>query len=64
MGLIKRVETVDEPAFGGHDEQPSKHQPLKIQLMENAQPYSVSTARRVPIPLFGKVKEELTQNEN
>ena len=31
--------------------------------MENAKPHSVSTARRVPIKLFGKVKEELTHLE-
>ena len=64
MGLIKRVDTVEEPVFGDLNEQPIKCQPVKAQLTGNAQAYSISTARRVPIPLFGKVKEELTQNEN
>ena len=63
MGLIKRVDTVEEPVFGDLNEQPIKCQPVKAQLTENAQAYSISTARRVPIPLFGKVKEELTRIE-
>ena len=32
---------------------------MKIVLKENAQPYSVSTARRIPIPLMPKIKAEL-----
>ncbi|KAK7106806.1 hypothetical protein V1264_018020 [Littorina saxatilis] len=36
-----------------------KCEPVRIKLKENAVPYSVSTARRVPIPLLGKVEKEL-----
>lgn len=36
-----------------------KCKPVKIKLKEGAQPYSVNTARRVPIPLHEKVKKEL-----
>ena len=42
MGLITRVDTVDEPVFWDLNEQPVKCQPVKIQLTENAQPYSYS----------------------
>ena len=33
--------------------------PVKIKLKENAKPYSITVARRVPIPLMDKVKKEL-----
>jgi len=36
-----------------------KCKPIKIKLREGAVPYSVTTARRVPIPLHEKVKKEL-----
>ena len=35
----------------------------RIELEESAKPYSVSTPRRVPIPLLPKVKEELERME-
>ena len=57
------MDTEDEPVFGGLDEQPIKCQPAKIQLTKNAQPYSVSTAGRVPTPPLGKVKERLTRSQ-
>lgn len=34
-----------------------------IQLEENLKPYSVHTPRRLPIPLFSKVKQELARME-
>lgn len=40
-----------------------KTQPVKIALQDNAQPYAVATARRVPIPLLNAVKEELDRME-
>ena len=36
----------------------------QIELEEGAKPYSVSTPRRVPIPLLSRVKEELQRMEN
>lgn len=60
MGLVKRVHEVhsSEQKFGL-----LKTQPVKIVLQDNAQPYAVCTARRVPIPLLGAVKEELARME-
>lgn len=37
---------------------------MKIQLKDNAQPYAVYTARRVPLPMLQKVKEELKRMES
>lgn len=34
---------------------------IVIQLREDAQPYSISTARRIPFLLLGKVEQELKQ---
>ena len=36
-----------------------KTEPVKIILKENAQPSAVTVARRVPIPMLPKVKDEL-----
>nr|XP_033936287.1 uncharacterized protein K02A2.6-like [Pseudochaenichthys georgianus] len=60
MGLVKRVGEVNtsEQEFGL-----LKTQPVKIALKDNNQPYAVCTARRVPIPLLGAVKEELEKME-
>ena len=52
--LAVEVHSVPEPGIGT-----LKGDPVKIILKENAQPYSVSTTRRVPIPLMLKVKAEL-----
>ena len=40
-----------------------KGSPVKIALKQNAQSYCVSVARRVPIPILDKVKEELKRME-
>ncbi|XP_051816865.1 uncharacterized protein K02A2.6-like [Acanthochromis polyacanthus] len=59
MGLVKRVYEINsEQEFGL-----LKTQPVKIVLQDNAQPYAVCTARRVPIPLLAAVKEELGRME-
>lgn len=60
MGLVWRVYEVssNEQEFGL-----LKTQPVKIVLQENAQPYAVYTAHRVPIPLLSAVKEELNRME-
>ncbi len=34
-------------------------EPIKIELRQDANPYSLSTSRRVPFPLLPKVEEEL-----
>ena len=36
-----------------------KCEPVKIKLKSDARPYSVTTARRIPIPLLGKTEKEL-----
>lgn len=62
MKLVRRVdETVSSQghaqAYGEHGT--LKTEPERIQLKDNAQPYAVHTARRVPLPMLEKVKEEL-----
>lgn len=60
MGLVKRIEEVHS-AFGEHGT--LKTEPVRIKLKDNATPYAVQTARRVPIPLMSKVREELRRME-
>ena len=36
---------------------------VRIHLKDNAQPYAVHTARRLPLPMLQKVKEELQRME-
>ena len=63
LGMIARilaveVHSVPEPGIGT-----LKDDPVKIVLKENVQSYSVSTVRRVPIPLMPKVKAVLERME-
>ncbi|XP_025089823.1 uncharacterized protein LOC112561503 [Pomacea canaliculata] len=58
LGLVKRIEAVNA-LFGKLDKTPVQCPPVKIILKENIEPYSVHAARRIPIPLLDKVKEEL-----
>ena len=60
MGLIKKIENVE--VFQGLG--CLKTQPVKILLRDDAQPYALSVARRVPIPLLPKIKEELEKLES
>lgn len=46
-------------AFGDLDDQPVECTPVKIRLKDNAEPYSFTTARRIPIPIMDKIKVEL-----
>ena len=58
MGLVKRIDEVNKRLA----ELPKMlTEPVHIALEEDADPYAVHTARRVVIPLFPKVKDELTQ---
>lgn len=68
MNLVRRV---DEMTCNTREHQQPydehgtlKTEPVKIQLRENAVPYAVHTARRVPFPMLQKVKEELQRMEN
>ena len=63
LGLSARIlaveaHSVPEPGIGT-----LKGDPVKIMLKGNVQPYSVSTARHVLIPLMPKVKAELERME-
>ena len=57
MGLVIHAEEISREIFdsGGL----LKTSPVKIELKENAIPYAMTTARRVPFPLMNSVKEEL-----
>lgn len=59
MGLVKKVHTFTNGSKFGL----LKTQPVKIVLRDDAEPYAVHTARRVPIPLIEPVKEELNRME-
>ena len=50
MNLVKRV---------GSEFSEVKCEPVKIKLKSDARPYSVTTARWIPIPLLGKAEKEL-----
>jgi transposase InsO family protein len=60
MGLVKRI---CEVRGSGEEFGLLKTQPVQIALQEDAQPYAVHTARRVPIPLMKSVKLELDRME-
>lgn len=63
LQLIQRLDSIEtplhDPLYGDLDIHPVKCPPVHITLTDKHTPYSVATARRVPIPLMQKVKEEL-----
>ena len=51
---LKLIQRIDQVKFSA-----VKCTPVKIKIKSDATPYSVATARRVPIPLQSKVRKEL-----
>lgn len=62
MGFIQRLDNVIDPELFA-DIGLVDCQPVKIVLRNDAQPFSVSTARRVPIPIESAVRSELQRME-
>ena len=52
-----------DPLFSDLDANPVKCSPLHITITEDAKPFSIATARRVPFPIPNKVKAELDRPE-
>ncbi|KAK7929206.1 hypothetical protein WMY93_005601 [Mugilogobius chulae] len=61
MGLVRRVDSINTEKFDDvfGDIGLLKCDPVKIKLKDNAEPYSLTTPRRVPFPLLPKVEAEL-----
>ena len=58
LGLVNRLGKINGLAFGTVGK-PVHCDPIKIVLKEDAEPYNVPVARRIPIPLLPTVEHEL-----
>ena len=58
MGIVKRIHEIRRNTVFG-DIGLIKTHSVKIKLKDNAQPYCLSTPRRIPIPLMDRVKNEI-----
>ena len=71
MNLVQRLNSclsdnkkpayINPAVFGPLTDEPVKSEPVKICLTDKYEPYTVNTARRIPIPLLEKVKQELNR---
>ncbi|CAM1293670.1 Uncharacterised protein r2_g276 [Pycnogonum litorale] len=61
MGVVNFVRSIDQSVFG--DIGSWKTEPVKIHLRDGATPWSVHSARRIPIPLMDPVRRELQRME-
>ncbi|KAL0169372.1 hypothetical protein M9458_033968, partial [Cirrhinus mrigala] len=59
MKLVSRVDSVNREGCVFGDFGLLNCEPIKIELRQNAKPYSLTSPRRVPFPLLPKVEEEL-----
>ena len=63
MGMIKRVQEVNSNSvFGEIGLMDTK--PVKISLKEDAIPHCTNVSRRIALPLYGKVREEIDRMSN
>lgn len=69
LNLVSRADSIDMKVLNENYPKLCQglglmQQPYTIKLKPNAVPFSLATPRRVPIPLLGKVKQELERMES